>query len=57
MKQKWLKMKKANEFYEVKDGKISRKNQACPKCGKGTFLANHKDRLSCGKCGYTSFKK
>ena len=50
-------MKKAHEYYDMKDGKINRKNQACPKCGKGTFLANHKDRFSCGKCGYTSFKK
>lgn len=24
----------------------------CPKCGAGVKLANHKDRHSCGKCGY-----
>lgn len=24
----------------------------CPKCGPGVKLAAHKDRLSCGKCGY-----
>ena len=24
----------------------------CPKCGAGTRLAEHKDRRSCGKCGY-----
>lgn len=43
--------------YEVKDGKIARKNQSCPRCGDGVFLANHADRLSCGKCGYTEYKK
>lgn len=35
-------------------GKV--KNKSCPKCGPGTFLANHKDRDSCGKCGYTEKK-
>ncbi|MEM4348485.1 MAG: ribosomal S27a family protein [Candidatus Anstonellaceae archaeon] len=24
----------------------------CPKCGSGVRLAEHKDRRSCGKCGY-----
>lgn len=24
----------------------------CPKCGAGYRLAEHKDRRSCGKCGY-----
>lgn len=43
--------------YELKEGKISRKNQSCPRCGDGVFLANHADRLSCGKCGYTEYKK
>ncbi|VVC03290.1 30S ribosomal protein S27ae [Candidatus Bilamarchaeum dharawalense] len=26
--------------------------KACPKCGAGVRLAEHKDRRSCGKCGY-----
>ena len=44
--------------YEVTDGKLVRKKQFCPKedCGPGVFLAVHKDRVSCGKCGYTKFK-
>ena len=43
--------------YEVTDGKLVRKKQFCPEegCGPGVFLAVHKDRLSCGKCGYTKF--
>jgi len=24
----------------------------CPKCGPGHRLADHKNRSSCGKCGY-----
>jgi small subunit ribosomal protein S27Ae len=26
--------------------------KACPRCGAGVRLADHKDRRSCGKCGY-----
>jgi len=44
-------------YYNVKDGKVARKNLWCPKCGPGIFLAVHNDRHSCGKCGYTEFKK
>ena len=52
--------KKRNEpkiykMYEIKDGKLVRKNKFCPRCGDGVFLAAHKDRLSCGKCGYTEY--
>ena len=45
------------EQYEIIDGKLNRKKKFCPEesCGPGVFLAEHKDRLSCGKCGYTKF--
>ena len=26
--------------------------KACPKCGPGIHLADHKNRSACGKCGY-----
>ncbi len=29
--------------------------KSCPKCG--SRLADHHDRSTCGKCGYTEFKK
>ncbi|MCD6549196.1 30S ribosomal protein S27ae [Candidatus Micrarchaeota archaeon] len=29
-----------------------KKPRFCPKCGPGVHLAEHKDRWSCGKCGY-----
>lgn len=45
------------DYYEVKDGKVERKRRHCPKCGQGVFLAEHGDRISCGRCGYTEFKK
>jgi small subunit ribosomal protein S27Ae len=39
------------ELYESKGG-LKRKNKSCPKCSQGTFMAKHKDRHTCGKCGY-----
>ena len=45
------------DLYEESGNKLTRKRRFCPKCGDGVFLAEHKDRNSCGKCGYTEFKK
>jgi ubiquitin-small subunit ribosomal protein S27Ae len=47
---------KAHKMYEISGGSIKAKNRSCPKCGAGTYLANHKDRATCGACGYTEFK-
>lgn len=38
--------KKEKKFKPYKPGK------SCPRCGSGVRLAEHKDRRSCGKCGY-----
>ena len=45
------------DAYDVSSGKVVRKKPVCPKCGPGVFMATHADRVSCGKCGYTEFKK
>ena len=44
------------EIFKIEGDKLTRLRKACPKCGAGVFLAEHKDRLSCGGCGYTEFK-
>lgn len=44
-------------LYKVEGGKVVRARRPCPKCGPGVFLAEHKDRTSCGNCGYTEMKK
>ena len=41
--------------YKVDGDSLSRLRKSCPKCGQGVFLAQHKGRLTCGKCGYTEF--
>ncbi|OWP56200.1 MAG: 30S ribosomal protein S27ae [Thermoplasmatales archaeon B_DKE] len=45
------------EMYKVEGEKLTRLRRFCPRCGPGTFLAEHEDRMTCGKCGYTEFKK
>ena len=43
-------------LYNVKGEQLARTHKSCPKCGPGTFLAEHADRRSCGHCGYTEAK-
>lgn len=45
------------KFYKISNSTIERTKRECPRCGKGIFMADHKDRYTCGKCGYTEFKK
>lgn len=47
----------ASAYYKVEDGKLVRLRKECPKDGAGVFMAQHEDRLACGKCGYTEFTK
>lgn len=42
-------------LYEKSGDKITRKNKSCPKCGSGTFMAKHANRLTCGSCKYVEF--
>ncbi len=44
------------KYYKVDGDKLERLRQECPRC-KGSFLAEHENRFSCGKCGYATFKK
>jgi small subunit ribosomal protein S27Ae len=45
-----------SKVYDLSSG-IKRKNKFCPKCGEGFFLAQHSNRLTCGKCRYSEIKK
>jgi len=48
---------KKYSYYQIEGGKLLRERKICPKCGPGVFLAQHKNRSSCGKCGYTQYNK
>ena len=43
-------------LYALEGETLRRTHLACPKCGPGTFLAEHGDRRSCGRCGYSESK-
>jgi len=45
------------DYFKLEGDKLVRTKKHCPKCGPGVFLAEHQDRVSCGKCGYTEFVK
>ena len=47
---------KVSNVYEISGNSLKRKNKTCPKCGSGIFMANHKDRWTCGKCRYVEKK-
>jgi ubiquitin-small subunit ribosomal protein S27Ae len=48
---------KRSAYFKV-DGKTATpQRRYCPRCGPGVFMGEHKDRVACGKCGYTEFKK
>ena len=46
---------KKYSHYKLEGERVIRSNKHCPRCGPGTFLADHKSRLYCGKCRYTEF--
>ena len=43
------------KFYKV-DGndKVTRLRKECMSCGAGVFMAQHKNRFTCGKCSVTA---
>ncbi|MCL5009733.1 MAG: 30S ribosomal protein S27ae [Candidatus Parvarchaeota archaeon] len=43
------------KLYKIEGSDVKSTHETCPKCGQGVFMAKHKNRLSCGKCGYTVF--
>ena len=51
------KNKPTSKKYSHYDSSGKKKLRFCVKCGPGIFMANHGDRVSCGKCGYTEFSK
>jgi len=44
-------------YYKISGERVERLRKFCPVCGPGVFMARHKDRMSCGRCGYTEWIK
>ncbi|MBS3053820.1 MAG: 30S ribosomal protein S27ae [Candidatus Aenigmarchaeota archaeon] len=45
------------KLYKVEGEKVTRKNEECPRCGAGIFLAKYKNRKYCGRCFYSEVEK
>ncbi|CAD6495119.1 MAG: 30S ribosomal protein S27ae [Candidatus Argoarchaeum ethanivorans] len=50
-------MMQPKNYYKIEGDTLKRLKVTCAKCGEGVFLAEHEDRRSCGRCGYTEYKK
>jgi small subunit ribosomal protein S27Ae len=44
-----------HKLYKVEGDSLSRLRKECPRCGRGYFMAQHANRLTCGHCGYTTY--
>lgn len=57
-KKKALKRRvKVWKLYKIDGDRLIRLRRDCPRCGKGYFMAEHTNRLTCGNCGYTTYIK
>jgi small subunit ribosomal protein S27Ae len=48
--------KGVHAMYKIEGEKVSRTRPMCERCGPGYFMADHKDRYTCGHCGFTRYK-
>jgi small subunit ribosomal protein S27Ae len=48
--------KKIFSLYNIENDKITRLRPTCERCGVGYFMADHGDRYTCGRCGFTRYK-
>jgi small subunit ribosomal protein S27Ae len=44
------------EKKKARETKAYKPKKSCPKCGPSVHLAEHSNRLTCGRCGYTEMK-
>lgn len=45
----------AHNLFKVEGDTLTRLRKECPRCGRGYFMAQHANRLTCGNCGYTMY--
>jgi len=44
-----------HKLYSLEGDKLTKLRKECPRCGRGYFMAEHDNRLTCGNCGYTTY--
>jgi small subunit ribosomal protein S27Ae len=45
------------KLFKVEGESLTRLRKECPRCGRGYFMAQHADRLTCGNCGFTVYNQ
>jgi small subunit ribosomal protein S27Ae len=50
-------MSSTHKRYEADGDKVIRLKKECERCGDAVYMAGHSDRWTCGKCGYTIYKR
>ena len=48
--------KGVHAMYKIEGEKVTRTHPTCERCGTGYFMGDHKDRYTCGHCGFTRYK-
>jgi small subunit ribosomal protein S27Ae len=48
--------KGVHAMYKIEGEKVSRTRPTCERCGPGYFMGDHKERYTCGHCGFTRYK-
>jgi small subunit ribosomal protein S27Ae len=48
--------KGVHAMYKTEGEKVTRLRPTCERCGPGYFMGDHKDRYTCGHCGFTRYK-
>ncbi|MBE0519874.1 30S ribosomal protein S27ae [Candidatus Bathyarchaeota archaeon] len=44
-------------LYKIENNQVVRLRPTCERCGPGYFMADHGDRYTCGRCGFTRYKQ
>ena len=44
-------------LYKIEGEQVTRLRPTCERCGPGYFMAKHKDRYTCGHCGFTRYRQ
>jgi len=57
VKEKKTRKSVSSHCYSIEGKKIERLLPFCERCGPGYFMANHGDRYTCGRCGFTRYKR
>jgi len=52
-----VKKKGVNAMYKIEGERVTRLRPTCERCGPGYFMAKHKDRYTCGHCGFTRYRQ